>query len=613
MSDILEELVTKFTYDVDQAGLNKFLRNQDKINRNTKTMIGLNSTLSRVMRRIFFGAGAVLGINSLINTYRGLDLIRRSIEGLTKSTEDWNYIQKEALRTGTDIEAVAKGYRNFYSAASMAGFDKSGIQEMYSDVLTASRAIGATQQQVSGALLALEQMLSKGKVSMEELRRQLGNALPGAFEIGAKAMGVTTQKFNEMVKDGLASAEFVPKFTKELLNTYQEAFPEAIKSLDFAMVNLSTSWKLFQYEIMKGSAGQELAKTLNIITEFLQSPAAVSVAQGIGKALQLVVKALGFIVKHWKMILFVWGVNTLMQGVVSLSALRYRILDIATTMNNGLAPAMNNIVVALANMIFYGGGLKNVIKAIGTALIPLGRSMLWITAIAAALYGIYLVLEDIFTYINHPEAQSFTKDLAEKLPIIDEMIAYIKTTFDEMRPILADLQQIWDEIGREFLILLKENLPLFKVALQISIVQALILATVLSTILKILIKISEGWSNMIGKVREFAKLHPILSKAMGFAPMGLGVAYRGMTLGVNSNQPSPMTNGSYLSSLGMTDYASSIAGGYNLNKVVTDNKTITNSIQINAQNKSEAEIMAMFTKILSGELDNTKALLGGTY
>ena len=189
-SDVLEELVTKFVYDVDQIGLRKYEAAQKKINKNTKEMIGLNSTLAKGIKKLFLGFGIGFGALSMAKTYEQLDLTRRSIEGLTKSTQDWAYVQNEAFRTATDIEVVAKGYRNFFAAANMAGFDKNGIQEMYSGILVSARAIGATSQQTEGALLALEQMISKGVVSMEELRRQLGNALPGAFEIGAKAMNI---------------------------------------------------------------------------------------------------------------------------------------------------------------------------------------------------------------------------------------------------------------------------------------------------------------------------------------------------------------------------------------------------------------------------------------
>lgn len=416
MSDVLEELVTKFVYDVDQLGLRKYEAAQKKINKNTKEMIGLNSTLLKGFRRLFIGAGAAMGINSLVNTYRNIDLIRRSIEGLTKSTQDWDYIQKEALRTGTGIKEVAKGYRNFYSAASMAGFDKTGIQDMYSDVLTASRAIGATQQQVGGALLALEQMLSKGRVSMEELRRQLGNALPGAFEIGAKAMGVTTQKFNEMVKKGISAAEFVPKFTKELLNTYKDAFPEAIKSLDFALVNLSSAWQLFQYEIMNGKAGEGLAQTINSLTEFLRSPEAIAIAKGIGQALNLIARALGVIIKHFRLILFLFGVNMLSQLPSVLGNMTKKLLYF----NKGLIKT---------------GGL---LKLIGKAGFFLMKNFWWVVIIATVLAGIALALQDIYMYLTDPTALTLTGELVKKNKQFAETMENIKRGMEEFN-------KLWNE------------------------------------------------------------------------------------------------------------------------------------------------------------------------
>ena len=176
---------------------------------------------ARQLRNLFVGFIGVQSIGGLVRTAAELDLVQRSIESLTKSTQDWEYIQEQAFRTGTRIEDVAKGYRNFFSSTRMAGFDKTSIQAMYGDILTVTRAIGASPTQTQGALLALEQMISKGVVSMEELRRQLGNAVPGAFEIAAKAIGMTTQELNEMVKSGkLASVEFVPAFIKALYNIY---------------------------------------------------------------------------------------------------------------------------------------------------------------------------------------------------------------------------------------------------------------------------------------------------------------------------------------------------------------------------------------------------------
>lgn len=340
--------------------------------------------LGKTFRRVFGAYLGIQGVKSLVSAYRNIDLIRRSIEGLTKSTQDWQYIQKEALKTGTDIEVVAKGYRNFYSAANMAGFDKGGIQQMYSEVLVASRAIGATQQQTSGALLALEQMLSKGKVSMEELRRQLGNALPGAFEIGAKAMGVTTQKFNEMVKAGLQANEFVPKFTKELLKTYETAFPEATKSLDFALVNLHSTWKLFQYDLMQNSdAGKELAKVITKLTKVLQSPQLKGTIESLAKVLNIVFGILGYLIQNLETILFLLAPVALGGALTKILGILKSVVAWITAGNLALTTTQKTLfklflmLALLQELVAFFTPMDG---ALETAL--LGKDQSWMTRLA---------------------------------------------------------------------------------------------------------------------------------------------------------------------------------------------------------------------------------------
>ena len=68
-----------------------------------------------------------------------------------------------------------------------------------------------------GAMMALGQMVSKGNVSMEELRQQLGERLPGAYSIAARAMGVTEQQLGKLLETGqVVSADLLPKFAAQL-------------------------------------------------------------------------------------------------------------------------------------------------------------------------------------------------------------------------------------------------------------------------------------------------------------------------------------------------------------------------------------------------------------
>ncbi|MGK9450433.1 tape measure protein [Acidithiobacillus caldus] len=77
--------------------------------------------------------------------------------------------------------------------------------------------MGLSAQETTGALLAISQMMSKGTVQAEELRGQLGDRLPGTFQIAARAMGVSTSALSDMLDKGeLLATDFLPKFAAQL-------------------------------------------------------------------------------------------------------------------------------------------------------------------------------------------------------------------------------------------------------------------------------------------------------------------------------------------------------------------------------------------------------------
>lgn len=349
--------------------LKKFNKELDKtVNTATKATKATN-WLSKGFMRF---AGAFIGIQTvkgLVNTGSRIQLVQKSIEGLTKSTQDWQYIQQQAFKTGTEIEVVAKGYRNFFSSAKMAGFGKGGIQSMYADVLLATRAIGASTQQTEGALLALEQMISKGKVSMEELRRQLGNAIPGAFEIGAKAMNMTTAEFNDFVKAGkLASVEFVPKFIKALKDAYADGFKDIEQTVSVAQVRLSNSWKLLQADIMSGETGKSFASALNTLRESLDSPEFRQFIKYLGDIFNIIVKIFNFAIKNMRLVLMLLGVRGF-YGLLAKNALLFRVLN----MNIGRAIGMLILMGKHGKFTFAGltAGAKAFMTTLYRILLPL--------------------------------------------------------------------------------------------------------------------------------------------------------------------------------------------------------------------------------------------------
>lgn len=398
MADYLEELVQKITTRADLKGF-------DDLDRKQRRAIKTNDILGKSFRRafgIFFG---IQGVRSIIQTSREFDLLQRSISGLTGSTQDWEYLRKEAYRTGTDLTKAAGAYKNFYSAANMAGFDKGAIQGMFSDVLTAGRGIGANQQQIGAALLALEQMLSKGKVSMEELRRQMGNALPGAFEIAAKSMGVTTQEFNKMLEAGLDANEFVPRFTAMLRQELGKGFEANIKSLDAALVNLNNAWKEFQANILQGEAGEALAQLVNDITKILKSQELLNFIKLIGKALE-------FVIKHIKIFLELFAAKKILEIVAALKEFNWRMLDLATSTQ--MAGTYAQQAATAYSLLFSEANIQNA-KALGRSLWALITPLLKVMLILEGIKFTLALIQDLWLFFTDPEAYTFTGYLASNL------------------------------------------------------------------------------------------------------------------------------------------------------------------------------------------------------
>ena len=109
-----------------------------------------------------------------------------------------------AQRAGVDFETVATGLRNLEAGARGTVLTSEQVQRAFEGITLGARALGATTDMTGRALVAWEQILTKGRLSAEELVRQLGNAIPGGLAIAAQAFGVTTARLREMAESGLA-------------------------------------------------------------------------------------------------------------------------------------------------------------------------------------------------------------------------------------------------------------------------------------------------------------------------------------------------------------------------------------------------------------------------
>src|SRR4030095_14480758 len=107
-------------------------------------------------------------------------------------------------------------YRALSAATRGTALEGQDTQRLFTALAASSRTLGLSSEQTGRAMTAFQQIISKGKVSQEELRQQLGEALPGAMQIAARAFGVTTAELDRMITRGLDATEFVRRFTRQL-------------------------------------------------------------------------------------------------------------------------------------------------------------------------------------------------------------------------------------------------------------------------------------------------------------------------------------------------------------------------------------------------------------
>ena len=191
-----------------------------------------------------------------------------------------SYIRKEADRLGLSFKGTADSFAGFEAAALRSGLTLGQTKQIFSDISTAATSMQLPATNVELTFKALEQIAGKGTVSMEELRQQLGDHLPGAFEIAAKSMGMTTREFYNMVSEGKGlSSEFLPAFARALKEELGGSALDAstqlrasINRLNTDVMDSSNAWgEYLQPSVQDGveafrgaaQASTKLANTLN--------------------------------------------------------------------------------------------------------------------------------------------------------------------------------------------------------------------------------------------------------------------------------------------------------------------------------------------------------------
>ena len=227
-------------------------------------------------------AGAFISFQAVLSAYQKIMEVglqrassERSIDFVfgDQSTQVKKFIQDLTQITGMDTTETQAQFASFgASAKNTMGLE--GSEELFKNLTGYARLMGRSDEQIQRALTALAQMASKGQVMSEELKGQLSEALPGATQAFAKALGLTEKQLFDKMKNGdVKASDALPKFAKELGSQIDSRGGwKAIQDSTQTMLgNLKNTWNNSLTDIFRGSENglQDFTRSLTTLLNSL--------------------------------------------------------------------------------------------------------------------------------------------------------------------------------------------------------------------------------------------------------------------------------------------------------------------------------------------------------
>lgn len=235
---------------------------------------------------------AVYGAEASMTKFRSTMIAATgSMAGVEKGL---GFVRGLADELGVPLQQTGEKFAKFAIASDNAGVSMAESERIFRSMSIALTATGASAADADLAFLALEQMMSKGVVSAEELRRQLSERIPGAFGMMAEALGVTTAKLDKMLRLGqVMSADALPKLAEVMEKRFGRGLQQALDGPIVALNRLKNA--LFDLFLTFGQGGfmPALTEQMNNLAFAMGSPQVKQFISDMGYLAGLLVNVVG--------------------------------------------------------------------------------------------------------------------------------------------------------------------------------------------------------------------------------------------------------------------------------------------------------------------------------
>ncbi|WP_339355078.1 tape measure protein, partial [Klebsiella pneumoniae] len=288
------------------------------------------------------------------------------------------------------------------------------------------------------AAVAVQQMSGKGVVSMEELRQQLGEAVPNAMKAMADAAGITMGELTKAVSSGTVEAKQALSLMFVGLRAENEnAAKDMMQTYTGALAQLQTSFTLFADRVGQAGYLDSLTKGMKELAAVMNSAEGISFANSLGEGLTTAIDGLRelaqWLAKNQELVI---TLGKIVAGMVAFKMLRAGILGVVGAGGQMLSTFMKMSTVIQTPFTLGATAVTRFNRAARMGLAPIPSL---IFAIRGAITGLKGAFAGLTAFIAaNPIGAAFTVAAVA----VAGLISYMTMLRNETSKVVEEIRKI---------------------------------------------------------------------------------------------------------------------------------------------------------------------------
>lgn len=348
------------------------------------------------------------------------------------AAQDMQYIVNMAKNAPFAMQALTDSFVKFRSA----GLDPTdgSLKALVDSVAR----FGGDSELLKRAAVAVQQMSGKGVVSMEELRQQLGEAVPNAMKAMADAAGITMGELTKAVSSGTVEAKQALSLMFVGLRAENEnAAKDMMQTYTGALAQLQTSFTLFADRVGQAGYLDSLTKGMKELSAVMNSAEGISFANSLGEGLTTAIDGLRelaqWLAKNQELVI---TMGKIVAGMVAFKMLRAGILGVVGAGGQMLSTFMKMSTVIQTPFTLGATAVTRFNRAARMGLAPIPSL---IFAIRGAITGLKGAFAGLTAFIAaNPIGAAFTVATVA----VAGLITYMTMLRNETSKVVEEIRKI---------------------------------------------------------------------------------------------------------------------------------------------------------------------------